>query len=274
MISHEVFRLQSKRPYVFEEADLVHTGIGNKWVRNTYEKLDKYIILHSVMTAFRSEGFVKYHFGEEVPDNVCVIPNRLNDSILKFEVQPHHKFNVEHIKIGYVGFIRYFSIYNFAKVFCSHYPDSEIHFYGTFTNEKAKQQFEKLKQYNNCFFHGSFKSPDDLNIIYSQFDLVLSTYDVSSENVRWAEPNKIYEAIYFETPIIVSSETYLADKVRKLGIGYDVDAMNEQSIVGFINRISKVGIEETVKSIKKINKETVINRNDVFFEKLENMLPQ
>ena len=97
---------------------------------------------------------------------------------------------------------------------------------------------------------------------------------MSSENVRWAEPNKIYEAIYFETPIIVSSETYLADKVRKLGIGYDVDAMNEQSIVGFINRISKVGIEETVKSIKKINKETVINRNDVFFEKLENMLPQ
>ena len=35
-------------------------------------------------------------------------------------------------------------------------------------------------------------------------DMVVATYDVTIENVRYAEPNKIYEAIFFETPIILS----------------------------------------------------------------------
>lgn len=267
-----LFRLQSKGPYVFEEADLVHTNIANKWIRICYENIDKSIIRHSVLSAFRSEGFVKYHYGENKPDNVCVIPNRLNESILNYEVQPRHEFDGKHIKIGYVGFIRYHSIYNFARVFCSHYPKCEFHFYGTFTNEKAEHQFAELKKIRNCSFHGSFRSPDDLSSIYSQFDLVLSTYDVSSENVRWAEPNKIYEAIYFETPIVVSSGTYLSDKVKKMDIGYDVNAMDEKSIMDFVDHISQYGIFDKVESIRRINKHEVINRNEIFFQKLEDKL--
>ena len=207
------FRLQSRKPYIFEEADLVHANFTNKLIKNTYERIDKAVIRRSLISAFRSEGFLKYHFGENIPGNVHVISNRLNVGIKDFEVLPKHPVDLNHLKIGYVGFIRYESIANFAKVFCSHFPQHEFHFYGTYTSEGEKVMFDGLDSFENCYFHGSFKSPDDLNRIYSQIDLVLSTYDVSSENVRYAEPNKIYEAIYFETPIIVSSGTFLADKV-------------------------------------------------------------
>lgn len=266
------FRFQSKRTYIFEEADLVHTNIKVTAFKNIYERIDRSIIKHSLLSVFRSEGFVKYHFGGDVPNNVYVIANRLNVAIKEFAVLPKEPVDLKHLKIGYVGFIRYKSILNFAKVFCREFPQHEFHFYGTFTSEKNERTFSVLKEYKNCYFHGSFKSPDELNRIYSQLDLVLSTYDVSSENVRYAEPNKIYEAIYFETPIIVSSKTFLAEKVKQLGIGYDIDAMDENSIKSFVNEVSQKGIEEKVNAINQIDKETVINRNESFFVKLEEKL--
>jgi len=260
------FRLQTKKHYIFEEADLVHTNIKAKAIKDGYERIDKYIIKHSVLSAFRSEGFVRYHFGENVPENVHVIANRLNVAIKNFEVLPKEPVDMKHLKIGYVGFIRYRSILNFAKVFCEYFPQHEFHFYGTFTTEQNEKAFSVLKDCKNCHFHGSFKSPDELNKIYSQIDLVLSTYDVSSENVRYAEPNKIYEAIYFETPIIVSSGTFLANKVKRLGIGYDIDAKSVDEIVKFVESLKSDKIQSTVDNMTKIDKREVLNINDDFFE--------
>ena len=262
------FRLQSRKPYIFEEADLVHTNFKQTLLKNVYERIDKSVIHHSLLSVFRSEGFLKYHFGKQVPENVHVISNRLNVGIKDFDIIPKQPIDMDHVKIGYVGFIRYKSIANFAKVFCKKFPQHEFHFWGTFTTEGAKRTFAELEQFSNCYFHGPFKSPDDLSRIYSQFDLVLSTYDISSENVRYAEPNKIYEAIYFDTPIIVSSGTFLAEKVRRLGIGYDIDALDEAAITEFVRHLNKDMISETISSIKSIKKIDVMNINDDFFEKL------
>ena len=258
--------MQSKKAYFYEEADLVHTSIKNKWIKYLYERIDKSTIRNSILSAFRSEGFVKYHFEDKVPENVFVIANRLNIAVKNFKVLPKRDIILNKLKIGYVGFIRYNSIFNFAKVFCSEFPQHEFHFYGTFTTENNKQKYLELSKYNNCFFHGSFKSPDDLSSIYADIDLVLSTYDVSSENVRYAEPNKIYEAIYFETPIIVSSGTYLAEKVRRLGIGFDINAMDRNAIINFINDLTIEKLQIAFKNTRKIDKDQVLNINDKFFE--------
>ena len=266
------FRLQSRRRYIFEEADLVHANFTNKLIKNTYELIDKAVIRRSLISAFRSEGFLKYHFGEDVPENVHVISNRLNVGIKDFNVLPKHPVDLRHIKIGYVGFIRYESIAYFAKCFCSHFPQHEFHFYGTYASDGEKVMFKGLDLVENCFFHGSFKSPDDLNKIYSQIDMVLSTYDVSSENVRYAEPNKIYEAIYFETPIIVSSGTFLADKVKKLGIGYDIDALDEHGVVHFVDSLTEKSILDKIANARAIDKREALNVNDELFEKLEKLL--
>ena len=90
---------------------------------------------------------------------------------------------------------------------------------------------------------------------------MLSTYDAEYENVRYAEPNKIYESIYFEKLIIVSKNTFLSEKVHKLGIGYSVDAMNDAEIVDFVNRLSVDEIQRCVNEIKKIDKDYCINVN-------------
>lgn len=267
-----IYSYLTDRPYVFEEADMTHLSFGNKCLRNYLEKRIKSIINHSVLSVFRSEGFLKYHFGEKYPDNVYVIPNRLHPNVLNLPEVESCCADEGCIRFAFVGGIRYDTIFSFAETALRHFPQHQFHFYGIFSTKAQEEQFFVLNQYPNCFFHGPFKSPDDLPSIYSNIDVLLSAYDVRGINPRYAEPNKLYEAIFFDKPIIVSSHSFLADKVARLGIGYDVNALNEQEVVELIRTIDKNSIEEKKANISKINKKDCINNNEEFFKLLDSRL--
>lgn len=260
------------KPYIFEEADMTHLNIRNSLLRNLLELRIKHIIEKSIVSVFRSEGFLKCHFGNNIPKNTYVIPNRLHPAIERLPSCDKQVINEEHLKIGFVGGIRYNSIFLFAKTLLKHFPNHEMHFYGFCQTEKDKNKFYQLKDYPNCTFHGKFDSPKDLPNIYSKIDLVLSTYDVTGINSRYAEPNKLYEAIYFRTPIIVSSGTFIAEKVNHLGIGYDVDATSEEKIISFINNLTAENITKKMNNAAKIDKNSCINGNKEYFEMLTNKL--
>lgn len=260
----------SKIPYIYEESDLRHTYFKPKIVEKIFEKIDKNIISNALVSTFTSEGFIKYHYGsyEAVPSNATFIPNKLGTGVRNFPFKARKKPSTNKLKIGFVGSPRFKSIYNFARVFCENFQNHEFHFFGA----PLRDGIADLKCYNNCHFHGAFKSPDDLPEIYNQIDLVLSTYDTHFENVRYAEPNKIYESIYFEVPIIVSSNTFLADKVQKLGIGYDVDPFNENEIVNFIKELTPESIVSKSLAASRIPKDSLICVNDEMFEKIKNTI--
>lgn len=252
--------------YIYEESDLMHTYISNRLVKNLLEYVDKWIINKSILSIFTSEGFLNYHYGDSKPNNTIVVPNRLNQSIQTLCLQEKVESNC--LRVGFVGFPRYKSIINFASFFCRNYKEHEFHFYGDSSN-LSENDLENLKKYSNCYFHGSFRNPEDLPQIYSQIDLVLSTYDTDYENVRYAEPNKIYESIYFETPIIVSENTFLEKKIKKLGIGYSVNANNENEVILLIDRIAKNGMKTEIDACKLIPKDKCININTLLFEMLK-----
>lgn len=267
------FRIFSKEKYIFEEADMVHLSMPNKKIANLFEKIDKHIIRKSYLSAFRSEGFIDFHFGNKVPENVMTIPNKLNKNILKFPVPPSREPDIKNLKFGFTGFIRYKAIFNFAKTLCSNFPQHEFHFYGTFTSDKIKEEYEELNNYPNCFFHGSFRSPDDLPGIYSEIDILLSAYDTINQNVRYLESNKIYESIYFEKPIIVSNNTFLAKKVKNLGIGYDINPFSDADIIGLLESLSLESISQKIKNIQKIPKTNVINKNEELLKRINLLDP-
>ena len=252
--------------YIYEEFDLRHTYMP---MTGIWEKIDKRLIRRSTMTAFTSEGFIDYHFKGKCPTNVGLMENKLNPEILNYQAKKR-VFDRDKLSIGFVGGPRYDSVYNFIDVFCRNFPQYEFHVFGG----PILPQFEELRKYSNCFLHGFFKNPVDLPDVYASIDLVLATYDIKYENVRYAEPNKIYESIYFETPIIVSSGTFLAKKVNRLGIGYDVDAMNEKQVIDFVNSITEDSLHEKKNNAKAIDKRKTLNINDEFFEKLEEKIRQ
>lgn len=250
--------------YIYEEADLTYTYLKNSFVRNCLKAIDKFLITKSYKTVFTSDGFVQFHYNGKVPDNVYVLPNKLNKNVESVTLLPHKEFDKEHLIIGFVGSPRFKSIYNFISVFCKTYPQYEFHVFGGPISEK----FETLKKYSNCYLHGFFQNPHDLPTIYSKIDMVLSTYDAEFENVRYAEPNKLYEAIYFETPIIVSSGTFLAEKVEKLKIGFNINAMNSEQIVKFVDSLTKNVIQEKITALKEISKQEAIINNIDFIKSI------
>lgn len=263
--------LNRKHPFFYEESDLYHTYIGSRYVRNILEYVDKCVIKRSLLTVFTSEGFALYHFGDSYPKNITIIPNRLSNSVLECKSVIKRPIDIKHLSIGFVGAIRFKAVMYFANYFLRNFPQHEFHFYGMVTDE-VKKQFEEIVKFPNCYYHGKFSTPNDLPNIYSQIDLVLSTYDTEYINVKFAEPNKFYESLYFETPIIVSEDTFLGEKVRRNNSGYVINALDDESIKQFVNSLTVEDYLDKVANIRRIPKANSINNNVAFFGKLESIL--
>ena len=259
-------RLLSRKPFIYEESDIPYTGVGNVWLRNLLRRIDKRIIRKSLLTVMTSEGFIDYHFGDERPKNIIVVPNRVNPQLDAFEY--HNKvLDINHLSFAFVGGFRYDSIMNFATVVAERFPQHDFHVFGNIMqNEEALMSL--VEKHDNIRYHGLFRNPDDLPGVYEKIDVVLATYDATSINAQYAEPNKLYEAIYFRTPIVVSSNTFLAKKVKRLGIGYDINGLNKDEIVAFIENLSQDDLLAKQSACAAIPKETATNSNPEVFDYL------
>lgn len=254
--------------YIYEEADLVQTYNSNRIVRKLLDYLDKTTILKAKLVVLTSEGFLEYHFSEgQRPNNIVIVPNKLNPKILQYSINTTST-NIQHLKVAFVGGARFDSIDYFVETFLSQFPQHEFHFYGPV--EERMNRF--AKEFNNVFYHGHFKNPDDLPKIYENIDLLLCTYDYRIDNVRYAEPNKLYEAIYFRKPIIVSSGTFLAEKVLKLGIGYHLDSLDKESIILFIKNLTKASLDTKIGACSVIPKNDCIMNEEELFIRIQNIL--
>ena len=260
-----------KFKFIYEEGDISASRINNLLLKKTLIYLDKRIIRKSILTIFTSEGFQDYLFpdGNPFAKKTIFINNKLHHSFLH-ATRPFKNFkNIECVKFGFVGLIRYpNTIIRFAEVIGKNFPNHEFHFFGD-SEGNCLDHINWLK-FPNVKFHGKFKNPQDLTVIYNKIDLNVVCYDPTSFNVRIAEPNKLYESIFFNIPIIVSQGTFLQRKVESLKVGYSINSLSNSSIVKFVeslnifditqkqNNSSKVRIDHLVSNplvdIKIINK--------------------
>lgn len=257
--------------YVYEEADVTASREKKIWLKKLLIWLDKRIIGRSKMTVFTSQGFTDYLFGNDGPDKIVQQPNKLKNDFFdeqrRAEVKPR-EIDLNHIKFGFVGLIRYpNTIMRFAKVVGKRYPQHEFHFYGTL--DRPDYWDEELESYTNVYNHGPFKNPVDQPDIYSEIDISVVCYDTASENVRIAEPNKLYESIFFEVPIVVSTNTFLEKRVKELGVGYAIDASNDDSICKFIDGLDIEDLVQIRKRMKQIPLVELVDNTDILIDRLK-----
>ena len=242
------------RRFVYEEADVTASRIKNGFVRKALMALDRRIIRQSYRTVLTSGGFVPYIFPKGAPNGkLILLPNKLSpyfDAARKQAVQSAD-IDIDHIRFAFIGLIRYpNTIVRFARVIGREFPQHEFHFWGDVEREEFID--EETRSCGNVFFHGRFKNPDDLMGIYAQTDISIACYDTRSGNVRIAEPNKIYESVFFETPLVVSSGTFLAERVKELGVGYDIDASDDQVIIDFVKGLKSEDLAAVIGAAKSI----------------------
>lgn len=268
-INVAVAALFRKIKYIYEESDMLFDRFSNKLLQKIVIYINKKIIKRSLQTVFTSEGFADYYYGDKYPSNISFITNRVSPKCLDLPDIAKEDVDFNHLRLGFVGNIRYQSILNVSDV-VSEQTDFEFHYFGN--DESLTPDQKKHFKMPRVQMHGGFSNPDDLPVIYGALDFVVCTYDVKGVNPRYAEPNKLYEAIYYRTPMIVSAGSFLAKKVERLGIGISLDPNDKNEIKAKIDTLSEDQYKIMVERLNEIPRESAVNVNSAFFNKMKSLL--
>lgn len=258
--------------YIYEISDILYVYKRFKRFEWLFKYVDKKLIKRSLITVMTSGGFKSFLTGKKEYSNVIIQPNKLSPYFHNINRNNICFKNVsDNIKFAFVGAFRYpNTIFRFAEVIGKHFPNHEFKFYGD--SQMTNQVKNIAEKYANVMYYGEYKNPDDLEMIYQNVDFVVACYDPESLNERIAEPNKLYEAMYFKKPIIVTTGTYVEKQVEKFGCGFAIDASSDDNIIDFINSISLENILKIKKNIEKINSKNLIDDNaKLIIEKIRNI---
>lgn len=259
--------------YIYEISDILYGYNKFKPIEWLIKLVDKIIIKKSILTVMTSEGFEEYFYPNKKYNNIVIQPNKLNSFFNSIDRNNlDYSVKKESIIFSYVGAFRYpNTVFRFAHIIGKNFPQHKFYFYGDsiFTNEVK----DIASLYENVKYLGPFKNPNDLMSIYKTIDIVVACYDTKDLNERIAEPNKLYEAMFFKKPIIVSPNTFLEKQVNKYGIGYSIDASIDNKIINFINSLSDESINGIMNNLELIGRDELIDDNSKnIISKLENSL--
>lgn len=238
-----------------------------KRLKKLFFKPFEYFILKRINSlAITSDKFRDYFSSYSLNINYIHVKNQLPESII-FNREFKKTFSNDKIRLGYIGSIRYKTIFS-LKDLIERYPDKfDIKIYGGGPLEKKFKQ--ECSMNKSISFFGPFKNPKDLERIYSEIDVSYVAYDTDSYNVRVALPNKLYESIFFQVPIIVSKNTYLSEYVSSYGIGYIIDSQDLNKSLELISSINNQDLKTKAINISKIDDEEIIFNTDKFGAELK-----
>ena len=106
------------------------------------------------------------------------------------------------------------------------------------------------EKFENIKFYGKVPYNVGLNIS-AKADILFAIYDPSIKNHKYSAPNKFYEALMLERPILVSNGTGVDELVRKNKVGWCID-YNESAFSDFLKSVSKNEIYEISKNMRKV----------------------
>ena len=263
-----IFCCLYRKRFIYEVSDIVYTSFP-RMAREIFRHIDQILVRRSLFTLMTSEGFKIYLFGNKLIDKIYYTPNRLSNYFKK-EERGIHIFENGKIRFSFIGLIRYpNTVFRFAKVVGKYFPEYEFHFYGICDVNYERDLNELVEMYKNVYYHGPFKNPDDLKAIYAHTDVTICCYDTTNINERIAEPNKLYESIFFTSPIVVTQNTFLSQRVMLLKCGYSINPFSDNSIKEFIETLTIEELKEVSNNMFHIDKDELIdNTEDVMRERL------
>lgn len=209
----------------FEVADLRENFLVKP--ANPVDWLMTKMLLHREKKAFRqvdylvvtSTKFYDLHYSALIPPEKMVYFPNIPD-VKAFST--YRKKTVGRFTVGFIGGIRYLKQMKLL-VDAAKQVDCDVLFAGA---GGTSAEYDEIRNYckdlSNVRFSGRYDYDTQIAELYGAVDCVFSVYNADNPNVRIALPNKFYESIYCELPIIVAKDTYLEELVTKYGVGISV----------------------------------------------------
>ena len=266
-------RANPQTKIIYEVADLHRYIVDNQ--KDILHKLVKAYLIHEDralekyydLLILTSEAYYDSYFTKFVlAGKFLYMPNMPDLSIY----DKYHKKSDGDFTIGYIGGVRYKKqIYNLIDAARQSHVKLMIAGF-----EEAPIELEPIcKADPNIEWIGKFDY-SDAPALYGKCDAMYSVYDADMANVRVALPNKLYESVYCEMPIVVAKNTFLADTVKKWGVGIAVDHKGSDDLILAIEELkSQESYDRMVakcRSLKTKWKDS--NPNEVFSERLQTLI--
>lgn len=235
------------------------------WGINIVEKKSISIVSYLVLTSMKF--YESHYFKIFDKDKVIYMPNIPDLSAFS----NYSKKTSGNFVIGFIGGIRYLAQMKML-VDVSQILNVEVLFAGA---GGTSSNFEEIIKYcdgkSNVKFTGKYNYYNEISSLYSKVDCVYSVYDADNPNVKIALPNKLYESVYCELPIIVAKGTYLSEIVEKYGIGCSVSHKDPSDLICAIrNLMTDENFNSQIVNNCKLAKKMVDleKYNDVLIQKI------
>lgn len=233
----------AKVKIVYEVADLREAffdgnSILGKLRNISIQRVEEFLLKRIDLLVATSAKFLDLRYSSLVPKEKTIeVPNIPN--MEPFE--GYQRKTKGEFVVGYVGVIRYLNqLTNVVDAAAK--AGVKVIISGGFQDMAASTAFcRHCRDLGNVEITGKYNYETDIKAIYESFDCVCSVYDVSNPNVRIALPNKLYESVQCEMPLIVSRGTYLGEQVESRGIGATVDCDDVDEIYSLICAIKDRG---------------------------------
>ncbi len=196
--------------------------------KDALKKLD-YLVLTSMMF------YEKHYKNLFAKEKIIYAPNIPEKKIF----EGYKKKKSGQFTIGFIGGIRYLNQMKML-VDAAEITGCQVIFAGA---GGTTSDYEKIRDYcigkQNVKFTGRYDYNLQIAQLYGMVNCVYAVYDASNPNVKIALPNKLYESVYCELPIVVAKDTYLSKIVEKNGIGKSVRYDSLDELVQVINELKE-----------------------------------
>jgi glycosyltransferase involved in cell wall biosynthesis len=233
------------RVRVYEISDLRFTSRGRGRLDRLLCWIEDSILRRFDVIVLTSETFLD-ELEPRVPGvgrQCIVLENRMPTDVIRPLRRPSHSPTKLPIRIGYVGYIRYTDLMvAFAREVAKRPEQYEFHVYGDGYN--LAELREVIENHSNLYYHGKYRNPQDLQDVYGNLDLGYAVYDNRDYNVQLAIPNKLFEHVYFGTPLLVASDTALSRHVQNWRVGMAVDPQQPNWAARCLDEIMMAELDE------------------------------
>jgi len=249
---------------VYDEHDLLYLYFDNR--KGAQNSLISKLIKNAELLLLKK---VDYHIVVS-PKMKKLYKNRtniivINNAPLRNSFNNIEKQKRQNIVIGFIGAVRYFEELKILLDVANSFSNIGIFIAGKGVKFRMIEEYISQKEFKNVEVFGEYKL-EQLEELYSCIDITYLVYP--SKDSEISLPNKFFESIVTETPIIADRNSEFGKLVESDSLGWIVDFKNlEQSLNKLFTELSckKDSLSSYKENIKK-------NKEIYYWEKNTNKL--
>ncbi len=217
---------------VYEVADLPRYSFAKKinsfksLVSKLLQGIERRLISKISRLILTSPYFWDEYFSKFVDeDKYLFVPNAPYKSLFeKYSEAQHDK-----LTIAFIGSVRYTDQ---LKILIDSVGELKkgIRVFIAGSGPGYQEILEYSKDKDFVEIYGPYNYEKEIVSLYEKVDIMYSVYDSNLENVKIALPNRLYESIVCEKPIIASRGTELGKFIEREKIGFTVDSNGNEEL--------------------------------------------